>query len=223
MIVAEADDPFEAFVRALDATHNKGEWVGPKKEIVGFVMCIGQSRESPIEKHNRLVARLDEFHGEDHYKITSDWTFPADYSTDLMGYPSPREDDGEYFTKLCTSDKGNQLQNMAEKMDKWGRNNRTVAQVFDADEDLNQMFPPCLLDIQAFYRDDGLHLHAHFRSHTIAKSYYGDLVGLTRLHQWLAGETQSKLGELIVLSGSLHYRKKNKEHLLARKLYDEFV
>lgn len=225
MKAIEVDSPEEAFERGLSAIMEEGEWVGEKREITNVVTEISGDSAS-TDTREQIERMLNDFHGpaEDgtpHVEVVSNWTFPEKHNTNLKGEPTARQDDGEYYRLLCDSPKGNQLESMAYKMEQWGRNNRTVAQVFRVEEHLNAMFPPCLMTLQAFYRDGDVSLTAYFRSHTIAKSYYGDIRSLMHLQRWLAGEIEAGIGSLVVHSGSLHIRTKNDEDELAEKMYNE--
>lgn len=209
---------------ALAEVMENGRWVGQKKEVLNHVQEVTQPTEFG-DRHREYVDMLNEHHNDDeHFSTVASWTFPADLRTGLTGSPTVSNETGKYFEKLVDSPKGNQLESMVDKIDNWGRNNRTVAQVFQVANDLNSMFPPCLLDISALYRDEKIHLTAHYRSHTVAKSYYGDIVGLSRLQQWLANEIkqEAEVGKMTVLSNSLHIRKKNNEHKLAEEMYNHF-
>lgn len=213
--------PEGALEIALALIERKGIWVGDKKELLNFVITL----KEPTTKgpsHDEIVEMLDEWHGDDHYDITTQWTFPYETREGLTGEIRDSEDAGEYFDRLIDTSMGNQLESMVEKIEKWGRNNRTCAQVFQVERDLNAMFPPCLMTLQAFYRGEEIHLSAYFRSHTVAKSYYGDIVALGRLQEWLADtvDVEAGVGSLVVHSGSLHVRKENDEDELADKMRD---
>lgn len=211
--------PQDGFEAALAEVHENGSWVGPKREVLDFVVEIEKPQVEPEEW---VIDAINEHHDIDYYDTASNWTFPENPSTNLKGYPTSQGEDGEYFQRLVDSPKGNQIESMVNKIEKWGRNNRTVAQVFRVDKDLNAMFPPCLIHIQAFYRQEAIHLSVAFRSHTLAKSYLGDIVSLWRLQKYLCEATGSSPGTLTVHSGSLHYRKENDEHELAEELYERF-
>ena len=75
--------------------------------------------------------------------------------------------------------------------------------------------------IYRMYREGAVSLTGYFRSHTVAKSYLGDIVSLYRLQDYLCEATGSSLGSLVVHSGSVHIRKKNDEHQLAERMLDE--
>jgi hypothetical protein len=213
--------PEGATIHALRRVFDNGSWVGPKKELTCYVATIQKPMKRSSEKGD-IIKLLDDFHGDGHYETTTNWTFPnGEVSTNLTGEPTPTDATGEYFDRLCNCEKGNQLQSMVDKIDQWGRNNRTVAQVFQVDSDLNAMFPPCMLDISALYRDGEVNLIAHFRSHTLAKSYYGDITALGRLQKWLSDQVGAEIGQLTVFSNSLHIRKKNDEHELAQRMLRE--
>lgn len=216
-----ADTCESALYQALTLVDSSGQWVGEKRECINYTTSI-QYPNSEGPNHSEIVDMLDDWHGEDHFSTTTQWTFPYTPSTGLTGELRPNDDTGDYFKRLTATDAGNQLTSMVDKIDQWGRNNRTCAQVFMAERDLNAMFPPCLMTLQAFYRNDEISLTAYFRSHTLAKSYYGDLVALGRLQQWLASEVEHKvdIGRLVVHSGSLHWRKKNDEHELAQDMLE---
>lgn len=216
-----ADNPTHLFRLALTDIVQDGKWVGQKREglyRMGHIMY-------PTERgsdHEYIETKLNELHGEDHLQETKEWTFPDDVNTGLTGEITAKNQPSDsYFARLCQSKKGNQIQSMVDKLDKWGRNNRTVAQVFQVDNDLNAMFPPCLLSLQAMYREGDVNLIAHFRSHTICKSYYGDVMALGDLAQYLADQISADVGEVIVISSSLHIRKDNDEHKLAEEMYNE--
>ena len=215
--------PETAFIDALTDLVEDGNWEGEKKEIRNYIVEVENPQEV-AELRDKIVESLNEFHDDpDHFDTVSQWTFPKQTNTGLTGEISASDEDGEYFRRLIESEKGNQLESMVEKIEKWGRNNRTVAQVFQVDRDLKAMFPPCLLDIQVFYRGGDIHLTGHYRSHTVCKSYYGDIVSLGRLQNWLAERTDSGIGTITVHSGSLHIRKKNNEHELAQEMYEDYV
>lgn len=225
MISRWVGTPGEAFTVGLQEVWEDGPWVGQKKELTNVVIEITEPQQKSIY-HDDIVYYLNEFHGPaddgtPHFDVVAGWTFPESPSKNLVGDIVATDSDGEYFRKLCDSEKGNQLHSMVEKINRWGRNNRTLAQVFNVDRDLHAMFPPCLIHIQAFYRDGEISLTGYYRSHTLVKSYYGDIVSLARLQSWIANETNSGVGSLVVHSGSLHVRKKNSEHELARKVYQE--
>lgn len=227
MLAKKVVTPGEAFRVGLDEVWSSGNWVGDKMEQINVVIEIEQPQQRSIY-HDDIVDYLNKFHdpaddGTPHFEVVQNWTFPDEVSTGLTGKPRASEDSGEYYEKLCDSEKGNQLSSMVEKIEKWGRNNRTVAQVFQVKNDLNAMFPPCMMDCQAFYRNEKVHLTAHFRSHTLCKSYYGDVISLTKLQEWLADQVDADVGVLTIHSGSLHVRKKNGEHELAEKMYEEIV
>lgn len=216
------DTAEDALRVALLQIERNGNWVGDKKEIINYSVEIQNPCGRIDGPHERAVSMLDEHHGEDHYEITTNWTFPTDsVSRNLTGEPTPTDETGEYYDKLCSCEKGNQLQSLVDKVDQWGRNNRTVAQVFNVDRDLNAMFPPCMLDLQVLYRNGAVNLTAHFRSHTVAKSYYGDITALCRLQEWLSNEVGATVGVLNVISGSIHVRKDNNEHKLAERMRDD--
>lgn len=213
--------PEDATDLALCQIVSHGNWVGEKKEFLNYFMEIREPTTVNEDKKEVIMEMLDDWHGDNHYHVTTNWTFPTDdIKTGLTGEPIPSGETGEYFDRLCKTEKGNQLESMVEKIDKWGRNNRTVAQVFQVDQDLNAMFPPCLLTLQALARDGKVNLTAHFRSHTLAKSYYGDLTALCRLQEWLSNKVDREVGTLTVLSGSIHIRKKNDEHELAEQMVE---
>lgn len=222
MISETVITPGEAFSKALKRVWEDGTWVGDKKEIRDAVIEITEPDQRSIY-HDDIVHLLDKFHGEDHFQIVSEYTFPEKVSTGLTDEPRPTDESGEYFERLCQCEKGNQLQSLVDKVDQWGRNNRTLAQVFQVDRDLNAMFPPCLLDIQVLYRDGDINLSATYRSHTVAKSYYGDIVSLTNLQSWLCDELEAGIGTIVVHSRSLHVRKDNGEHELAEKMYRDIA
>lgn len=217
-------NPARAFEYALTSIWDDGTWVGAKKEILNLVVEI----EHPTvvgDRHDYIVDKLNEFYdpaedGTPHFEVVQNWTFPDTVQTGLTDNPRPTQDSGEYYTRLCESEKGNQLISMVDKIEKWGRNNRTIAQVFNVDDHLNAMFPPCLTQIQAFYRDDGLHLTAYYRSHTLCKSYYGDVVSVAKLQAWLADKVDAEVGSLTIISGSAHIRKKDNEHKLAEDMVE---
>lgn len=218
------DTPQNALNYALAQVHRNGTWVGEKKEITNFIVKIQRPDSMLGQPHENAVEMLNDWHGDDHYWTTTNWTFPSDEPvTGLTDELRPTDETGEYFERLCNSEKGNQLESMVEKIDQWGRNNRTVAQVFQVQKDLNAMFPPCLLTIQALARDGQVNLTAHFRSHTVAKSFYGDIMALARLQKWLSKRVERGVGSLTVLSSSIHFRKKNAEHELAEKMRNELM
>lgn len=220
----EVGTPEDALTVALGQLDEQGEWVGEKKELRNFVVEIWSPTCQVDSTHEQVVEMLDDFHGDDHYHITTNWTFPTDTpKRGLTGELRPTDETGEYFDRLCNSEKGNQLQSMVDKIDEWGRNNRTVAQVFQVDSDLNAMFPPCLLTLQAMARAGKVNLTAHFRSHTVAKSYYGDIKALARLQEWLSAEVDREVGALTVVSSSIHFRKKDGEHELAEEMVEQLV
>lgn len=216
------DTPEQATIQAIDNLKTNGDQVGSKCEIVNYSVKIRNPQMIDSDS-STIVEMLDEFHGEDHFAITASWTFPENISTGLTGEPKPTSDTGEYFEILCNSEKGNQIQSIIDKINQWGRVNRAVGTVFQADNNLNDMFPPCLLYVQAFYRDGDVSLTAAYRSHTVAKSYYGDIIGLARLQAYIASETDSGIGSITVRSNSLHYRKKNNEDELFEDMYEELV
>lgn len=214
--------PIDALIRVLYDIEQTGTWVGDKKEVTNKVVEIQDPTFTGSSRHKCIVNMLDDWHEEDHYHVTTNWTFPTEeVQTNLADEPTPTDETGGYYEKLCDSPKGNQLQSMVDKIEQWGRNNRTCAQVFQVRNDLNAMFPPCLLDISALYRQGDVNLTAHFRSHTLAKSYYGDITALGRLQEWLANEVDAGVGSLTVISNSAHIRKKNDEHKLAEKMLDK--
>lgn len=227
MIAKTVITPGEGFTTGLDLVWSDGDWVGEKKEQTNVVIEIEQPQQRSIY-HDDIVAYLNEFHdpaddGTPHFDVVAGWTFPESPSTGLTGEVRPSDDSGEYFEALCESEKGNQISSMVDKIDQWGRNNRTVAQVFQVDDHLNAMFPPCLLDIQILYRDGEINLTAHYRSHTLCKSYYGDIISVGRLQEWVAEQVGADVGSLTIFSGSLHVRKKNGEHELAKKMHSEIA
>lgn len=222
MRTIRVEGPTEAFKETLGAIWEDGEWVGQKKELLNVVTEISNPDKTVYWE---IIDSLDDFHGEDHFEITSDWTFPENPNSGLTGSVRATSGDGKYFQRLCHSDKGNQIDSMINKIEQWGRNNRTVAQVFKVDVDLNAMFPPCLMQVQVFYRDGEINLTAYFRSHTLAKSYLGDIVGLSRLQKYITESVNIvpiDIGSLVVHSGSLHIRKKNDEHKLAEEMYERY-
>lgn len=213
-------DPTEAFEKAVEWVVEEGTWVGEKKEVAPYVCGIVNPSD---EVDDWIIEELDDFHGEDHFEITSQWTFPEQVDTGLTGEPRPNDSSGEYFERLCTSPT-NQIESMRSKIEQWGRNNRTVAQVFQVERDLNAMFPPCLLTVQVLYRDGDINIVGHYRSHTICKSYLGDIVSLYRLQRYLANNVNVSpspgVGEMTIFSSSLHTRKKNNEHEFTERIYD---
>ena len=214
-------DPTALLEVAISDVLHGGDWVGEKKEIINYTAKIRHPDMVPVLKHEKIIEMLDDWHGEGHYDTTTQWTFPEEIRTNLTGEIVPNDNTGEYFERLTTPE--NQLSSIVDKINQWGRVNRACAQVFQVDSDLNAMFPPCLMTIQALYRDDKLHLTAYFRSHTIAKSYYGDIIALTRMQSWIADKVECDVGELVVHSGSLHARKKNDEYELLKKMEEELI
>lgn len=213
--------PVDALIRVLYDIEQTGNWVGEKREVTNKVVEIQHPTHLNEPEHTAIVNMLDNFHGDDHYHVTTNWTFPTDeVQTNLADEPTPTDETGGYYEKLCDSPKGNQLQSMVDKIDQWGRNNRTCAQVFQVRNDLNAMFPPCLLTLQAMYREGEVNLTAHFRSHTLAKSYYGDITALGRLMEWLSTKVDAGVGSLTVISTSAHIRKKDNEHELAEEMLE---
>lgn len=219
MRTAREANPTRLLEVALDDLLYGGNWVGEKKEIINYVAEV----RDPLwtdEEHDEIVEKLDDWHGDSHYKITTNWTFPENPKTGLTGDLKPTDETGDYFKALVTPN--NQIRSIIDKIDQWGRVNRACAQVWDRRDDINDMYPPCLMTIQILYRDGKVNLTAYFRSHTVAKSYYGDITALGRLQSWVAQEIDAEVGVLTVMSGSLHIRKKNNEDELAEELAEVF-
>lgn len=221
MNVARNHNPTGILQIALDDLIHGGNWVGEKKELLNYVVGIRNPTDVEPTEHEIAVNMLDDWHGEGHFEQTVNWTFPDDPKTGLTGDLKPSEETGDYFEALVTPE--NQLEAIVEKINQWGRVNRACAQVWDRTGDVNAMYPPCLMTIQALYRNEEIHLTAYFRSHTVAKSYYGDLIALARIQKWIANEVGAGVGELTVISGSLHIRKKNDENELAENMHEELL
>src|ERR1019366_4723988 len=59
---------------------------------------------------------------------------------------------------------------------------------------------PCLSHVSVTLQDNRVHLTATYRSQDFTAKGYGNLVGLGRLGQFLANESEHELGELVCVA-----------------------
>lgn len=69
---------------------------------------------------------------------------------------------------------------------------------YDDDDDRGlRMGGPCLSHLSFKFIDGAVHLTAMYRSHYYIERAFGNLLGLTRLQAFVAGETDAKVGSLV--------------------------
>ena len=98
----------------------------------------------------------------------------------------------------------NQIEEIIKIYREYGpRNNQMVLQIARP-EDLHLEDPPCLRHIDTRIQDGRLHFFPYFRSWDLWNGFPANLVGISMLQEYMAGEIGIEKGDMICSSKGLH-------------------
>lgn len=126
--------------------------------------------------------------------------------------PNPESDNPFIYTygnrlRNHFSNNDNNVDQVAHVIERLRNNHatrRAIMVTFNPVLDFENDEIPCCIVIDSKIRDDKLYLTVFFRSNDLFGAYPANVMGLTKLQQYIAGEAGVKLGEITGHAVSLH-------------------
>jgi thymidylate synthase len=139
-------------------------------------------------------------------------------------YLPKSEKKDSYWGRLigqCGKFERNQFDHLLKRLEK-GQNTKTLQMVVFKETDIyNCMSQPCCISINVAPRDGVLHITANWRSMALSKAGFADAQAIYEMGEFLAEETNSKLGTVGLFAHSSHLRGKDGEMVKIKKFIEE--
>jgi len=193
----------DAWIKALKRVWAFGEelkedqWKSRIKEVHNLVVRIEKPAEEP--RHNENFpwkrAQLEEYSKE--YFSPDKKGFSYSYGERLTAWIEDSFDEGRSAI--------NQIkESVVEELKKNRETRRAVAVTLNPRKDRKIQSPPCMILNQFLIRNNKLHCTVYFRSHDIFGASLANWFAVTKIMEYICGETGAEAGTLTSVSCSAH-------------------
>lgn len=229
MHVIKAQSPADAWVKGTQYLLENGHWIHDLVEILNVCISI-DPYELTLEEHALRNALFDKLFrqvfGDERIDYARSVTFIHPTKGGLLdkrnySFLNNKWKDSYWGRMVSYRGAINQIEN-AIYMLKQGKNiKRCEVMVYDPTFDMKNMYKqPCLLSIDFKPRKGQLHTTAFFRSQRVSKSGYADYSALCKLTQYMAKESDLRLGTIESIACSFHLTKENAERQKSLELLE---
>ncbi len=175
-----------------------------------------ERERGPVREVRGLVAHLEP-EGEGAFEVPEDYPLDEgairEYEDQLLD-PKLRGFEYTYGNRLRRHFGVDQVEELAERLKEAPETRRAVAVTWDPGRDLEEEEVPCLVSVQLQSDgDNGLEIHAFYRSWDVGKALVANVIALRRLQERVAERVGLKPTTLTVYASNAHVYEEDLEDL----------